>query len=66
MPCVEFVVGADGSFAAVIDGKMRNAKLDRDTGKTEWISFPKGPKHASLREAYEEAAKTLVGLLPRV
>lgn len=62
MPRIEFVVGANGSFAAMINGKMRNAKVDRDTGVTDWISFPKGPD----REAYEEAAKVLLGLLPRV
>ncbi len=66
MQRIEMVVGADGTFGVVIDGKMRNAKIDRDTGKVEWISFPKGPKNEHLREACSSAATWLVGLLPRV
>ena len=66
MPQIQLSVAADGTFGTIIEGKMRNAKINRDTGEVEWISFPKGPKHADLRETYADAAKILVGLLPRV
>lgn len=61
MPRIEMVVGADGTFGVMLNGKMRNAKINRDTGEVEWISVPK-----YAREACNHAASWLVGLLPRV
>jgi len=64
MPRIEMVVGADGSFAVSVNGgRTMNAKLDRDLGPTEWISFPKDER---FREACEHAASWLVGQLPRI
>lgn len=65
MPRIEMAVGADGSFGVSVNGgKAFNAKLDRDLGPTEWISFP--AKDETFREACEHAASWLVGQLPRI
>ena len=49
---IEMHVRADGLFGVLIDGKMHNGRVDRDTGRIEWISKPKFERP---REACEQA-----------